>query len=386
MTYSEEIGIRLEIHTPLQIFFPSQVVYSIPQINLGLNTPIIFGINLFNNTSNYVQLHPLQPIIPELITSEKQTIQRRLVTNDSFTNNEPIFFKNDRNNRLGFWRILPNYSSRFNLLAKLIWENNILQLQIPTFPNFLPNSPKPDSSWCFDGLEAKNYQIRFHLNTNRENILSSESNIPQDKAVEETNLDILATPWLNFRLIQPLFTDSCAIEVDKVTFKIKMPKLALTIPNKRTEAKTDVKLGIQVTNNTSNSLRFYERGSIDVILMDDDGKQISTIPEVKIPGITGKITDNLVEVGKSTFINLDGIISWRNKNMLQLAIPRKTKQKFIGSYSYFCFGELALNQRYHLHLTYRIPENASYLQEEVLEKVWTGSVTLPPVQFTLVEP
>lgn len=197
---------------------------------------------------------------------------------------------------------------------------------------------------------------------------------------------MLATPWLNLRLVQPLSTDSRAIEVDGVQFKIEMPESVLTIPNRQTGAKTDVKLGIQVINNTSNSLRFYQLGSINMYLIDDNERALQTLPEKISAGKPKLLTNYSVQSGKSAFFSLNGEISWRDKNVLQIAFPRKSRQQFTGNDSYYHFGELTANQSYQLQVTYKVAESATHLEEKILEKVWTGWVTLPSVNFTLVEP
>ncbi|KYC35656.1 hypothetical protein WA1_07535 [Scytonema hofmannii PCC 7110] len=387
MTSSESNSISLDIHRPPRVLFPNKVAYPIPQNEMGINTPIRLSVSIFNKTSTRFRLHPLQPILPELLTLDGQIIQRRLVTDADFTNNQQnTLLQRNQGREAVFFQIPPNCSSGFDFPAKFLWEHNILRLKIPTIPMFSPNSFHPTSFWCFDGLEAENYQLRWILNTYDENTLSDESNINRSITVGDISSRMLATPWLNLRLVQPLSTDNRAIEVDGVRFKIEMPESVLTIPNRQTGNKTDVKLGIQVINNTSNSLRFYQPSSIDMYLTDDENRAIQILPEKISPGKPKLLTDYSVQSGKSAFFSLNGVISWRNKNVLQIAFPRKTRQQFTGNDSYFNFGELTANQFYHLQVTYKIPESATHLEKEVLEKVWTGWVTLPSVQLTLVEP
>jgi hypothetical protein len=387
MTSSESNSISLDIHRPPRVLFPNKVAYPIPQNEMGINTPIRLSVSIFNKTSTRFRLHPLQPILPELLTLDGQIIQRRLVTDADFTNNQQnTLLQRNQGREAVFFQIPPNCSSGFDFPAKFLWEHNILRLKIPTIPMFSPNSFHPTSFWCFDGLEAENYQLRWILNTYDENTLSDESNINRSITVGDISSRMLATPWLNLRLVQPLSTDNRAIEVDGVRFKIEMPESVLTIPNRQTGNKTDVKLGIQVINNTSHSLRFYQSSSIEAYLLDDDGKKISGFPEALRLGMpTGQPTYYSVQPGKIAFFNLDGILSWRDNSLLQLAIPRKTRQQFTGKDAYFYFGELTHNKSYYLQVTYQVREPLSQLEEKVLEKVWTGWVTLPSVKFTLVE-
>jgi hypothetical protein len=419
----------LEIRTPLQIYFPNHIFYSIPQKDIWLNTPIKFDIVIFNKTSTRLHLNPLQPIIPELVTGDGQVIQKRLVNIDNPTINKTNISPQQPNSgNSGSLENPHKCSSNFRLLSKLILEHDILKLKIHTFYNYSLNSPIPQSFWCFDGLEARKYKLRFILNTNIANTSFSELNTNQEVSGEENSAGMIESPWLNISLVQPVSPENLAIEANGATFKLVMAESVFTIPIKReqatgnkqqeslgwafkrrwrnkekktfprssypvplldkeSEAKTDIKLGITITNNTSTSLHFFERACIDVALMDDDGKQISTIAPVPIPGtFTGKIIDHSVKAGESIYINLDSIISWRGKNLLQLAIPKKKREKLIGAYSYFCFGELVQNKQYYLYVTYHFLENVSHLEEKYSEKIWSGWVTLPPVRFTLVEP
>lgn len=416
MTSSESKGIHIEIATPSQTFFPTRV-YSIPKNQDGVYTPIKLRVRIIDNTSNTLYLNPCQPFIPELLTSDGQTIQGHIVTEEIITNTQQnIPIEGNQGRRLERREIRPKVSTGFSLIAKLFWQNNSLKLKIPAISDYWLDSINCNSFWCFDALEAKSYQLRFILNIDCGTTYVSESDIRKEENPRENNSVMLATPWLNLRLVQPLSTDSNAIEVDGVKFKIEMPESTFKI----TRVKTNVKLGIHVTNNTSTALRFYQASSVDIILLGDDGKEINSQSDPPRNAVSKEPQYYSVQPGKSAFFDLEAMLLWDyeqdldtnmketwflDKNLtpkrrysdnkrgfrvspkvqIELAIPNKTRHRFNGGDGFDYFPDLKVGASYQLQVIYHVSEQARNLEEQVLEKVWVGWIAMPFVEFSLVK-
>ncbi|KAF3886529.1 MULTISPECIES: hypothetical protein [Nostocales] len=418
MTSSDELSdTHIEIaSSSLRIL--SGMVYSIPKKQLGVYTPIKLRVNIVHKTSNSLYLNPEQPLIPELLTSDGQIIQGRLVTEELITNTQPNnLTEGDQTKKLENCKIRVEGRRSFYLTARLFWRDSSLQLAIPSSPNSgLINSVDSNYFWCFDRLEAKIYQLRFVLNTARETTPVLESKIEQEETVWGDCSEILSTPWLNLHLVQPLVTDEHTIEVDGVTFKIEMPNSIFRI----SKSETRVKLGIHITNNTSMTLRFYQKASIEAILIGDDGKEINSQSDPPGRGRSKEPEYYSVKPGKSVFLNLESMLLWSYKEdpstniqetwyfdksltlrrrssehqhgfqlkpkvQIQLAVPNKTRHRFNEGNGFDYFSDLKVGASYQLQVIYCVSDGARNLESRVLEKIWTGWIAMPFVEFHLVK-
>lgn len=358
MTFDELNSIQVELVSPHTIQFPTRI-HPIPENKNGVNVPIKFYVSINNTNQEYFNLNSLQGFIPELLTSDGQIVQGHLVTNEIITNK----LENNYNQQSNWRRIIPNCRSTFILTASLFWQDNSLQLKIPTIPDSVPSSVNSGYFWHFDALEAKTYQLRFILNTE-----------------VQISSGILATPWVNLRLVQTLLSDSTAIEVDKVLFKTEMPSV-LTIPSRLFRTKTNVKIGIHVTNQTSTPIKFNQSHSIDVTLINEEGKEIDWLSDMVRPGLGKEPQYYLVQPGESAFFDLEGMLSWY-RCQLELAISNKARGFTACGFYYFPNLKRGV---YQLQVTYRRPvSRARRPEENVLEKVWRGCVAMPFVQFRIV--
>ena len=363
----ETNGINIEREISDQSIFPTRV-YAIPKNQKGANTLMKLPIRIANNTSTPLHLNRYQPLIPEVLASDGQIIQRLLVTDESVAStqlNTPQQLRPPREPQQ--WQLPPGYGASISQTARLCWQNNLLQLQIPT-RQFGSNK-----FWLFDALQPGNYQLRFVLNIDRETTPVAES----DHKVFGTGSGILATPFLNLHLIQPLSTDSSAIEVNGVQFKTEIPDTVLTIPPNLPDASTHIKLGIRATNKTSTALYFEQMYSFSFTLLDDDGKDIQFTDTRRRLRVDKGPKPYLVEPGESALFVCDGTLDWL-MNQLLLAIPNKAGGN--------CLFAGLKPGKYQIQLIYHISElMANYLNEHVLEKVWTGWIALPFLEFHLVE-
>ncbi|PHJ66158.1 hypothetical protein VF14_16470 [Nostoc linckia z18] len=380
---SKTHGIHIEIINPNTILFPT-VGYPIPNKKIGINAPIKFGISINNYTSNYFYLNHLQALIPELLTSNGQIIQGHLFTQYPVTNQQNKQPGSSQSRQSDWWRIRPKCRTTFFVTAKLFWQDNSLQLKIPTIPDYVIDNFRSNYFWYFDALDTKTYQLRFILNTDVRDRDVSSSNINQEAIERETSSDTLATPWVNLRLVELLSTDSNAIEVDGVLFKIDMPSV-LTIPFKLFKAKTDVKLGIYITNNTLSAICFYQLSSIEVVLISDDGKPINYSGDpTKLAWKNNEQNYYLLQPGEKMFLDLCGKLFW-NSCQLEFAISSKT-HSLNGEIGFYYFSNLKAGTSYHIQVIYQVSElRARRLEEQVLQKFWSGRIAMPLVEFRLIK-
>jgi hypothetical protein len=86
----------------------------------------------------------------------------------------------------------------------------------------------------------------------------------------------------------------------------------------------------------------------------------------------------LVQPGQSALFVCDGTLDWL-MNQLLLAIPNKSGGN--------CLFAGLKPGTYQIQLIYHVSElMANYLNEQILEKVWTGWIAMPFLEFHLVEP
>lgn len=379
-------GVRMEITRPHPLVYPMSV-YSIPQKDSGVNALIKLGVSIINNTPMPFHLNLFQSFIPELVTSDGQIIQGYLVTKEVITNTQPNkLLENSQKQKTGGLQIRPESSFGFRLNAILSWQNNSLQLKIPS-PNNVLSSDNMHYFWCFDGLQAHTYQFRFILNTEDKPTDALESNLRQKTTISENRSKILATPWVNLRLVYPLSTDNTAIEVNDIVFKVEMPKSVLNIPARQTVTRTDVKLRIHITNNQSTVLHFYQVDSFELILIGDEGKEISfgSNPTKHVREAETIPNYHLIKPQESAVCDLDGILFW-DCGQLDFAISKKSPHYFTGANAFDYFLDLQPGASYQLQVVYHVIEQKKkQLEGQLLEKVWTGWVAMPLVEFCLVE-
>ncbi|MBW4491921.1 MAG: hypothetical protein KME26_02175 [Oscillatoria princeps RMCB-10] len=376
-------GISIEITNITPRFFPTPV-YAIPKNELGAKITVKLTVSINLTTSTPFWLNPYQSFIPELWTPDGQKRQILLVPDEPAASTEanrlltdsaasPLTGSETRNFKR--WRIQPGILIPLGIRATLSWHQDSLQLKIPTISDFFLSGALPKNFWCFDALQEGTYQIRFLLNFHRHpEPLELDTGEVGDS--EESDLEVLATPFANIRLVMPGLTDSSAIEVDGVQFKTEMPEPVLAVSPKRYDVSTPVKLGIRATNNTSTALRFEQLDSLDVSLIDEAGNKVHMRSDLLRTGVGSGPKYYSAQPGESALFVLDGQIDWVF-NQLQLAIPNQA-----GGFFYFYPLQPG---RYQIQLIYRATgRHVTGPKEQILEKVWTGWVFLPFVEFYLV--
>ena len=387
----------------LRIWEPNLIVLPIPEnrSDSSISVEIVeIKVYFINNTPNPCHLNPNKILIPELLTSDGQVLQGQIVLDeavDELQKNIPpqaafgIWLRELVSN-LSQW--LKRSETRvfdprlmdsglripLTLALRLIWQNNHLQLQVINSPNSLSKIFRfLDKTWFFNSLQPESYQLRFIWG----NYADSESS--SDPLTEETVSAVqLATQFVNLRLIEPVGVDKNAVEVEGIRFEILVPERVLILPEKKRRVATRVQLGICITNNTPNPVRFNFFDTLIPQLMEADG-------QLHFRGYYRRGTKRpsesdfpLVMPGESFTLFPYSELSWRKLDPFTLIIEA-------GDGGYWDFDGLKAGI-YQIQLVY----NNKYTAQEIeiydreslntnlIEGLWIGMVSTPKVKFHLV--
>ena len=295
----------------MEIMLPNPTALNIPENRVGITPPINLWINITNNTSMSFHFNLSETLIPELVTSEGQALQRQLV----LVNEKPKGAVQPNRYRTGWAGRLTEFISNLNLSqecyetreidyllvepresisikinASLAWEDNLLVLKISTRFNGFFEPIDFHDFWLFEALLPGNYQIRFIYQHNCANRVIPEIDPLEITNVEESKSGLLISPFINLRLVQLVEADSNAVEMDDVRFEILVPERVLSIPKNNLIHKLlylmkflspipiyyssfiiPVQIGIRITNNTSTPLRFSFHFTLFLEIMGVDG-------------------------------------------------------------------------------------------------------------------
>ena len=390
---SERAGICMEISNPNPMVLP------VPQNRKSAYCPMQIWIRLTNNTPTPFYYRPYGTFIPELVGANGQTLQRKIgidesdasrKTNISLFQRLRMVLKGlisklashteaSETKKCDYWPAMPGVPNSLLMNAQFCWRDKLLLLKLPTIPEYLQVSSRPNKFWYFDAIAPGYYQLRFIYDpdggTRSESVPDTKEviTVPERGAQQ---LEKLATPFVNIHLVQPVETDSSPIEVDGVRFKIEMPETVLTIPANPLGGKTPVRLGIRVTNNTSIPLRFERLNSVYPTLIASDSKALEPDSDLMRLWVAYGPPYYSAMPGESAFFVLDGTLL-RHFNKLQLAIPNEA-----GGFWYFRSLKLGTYQlRFVCEVAAPIPTNKP--EEEGVENVWNGWIALPFVEFRI---
>ncbi len=293
----------------MEIMLPDPTALTIPENRAGITPPIKFYIDITNNTSTSFHFNLSETLIPELVTSEGQALQPQLVNEKPEGEVQPNRYRTGWAGRLtefisnlnlsqecyetreiNYMLVEPRESKTITIDASLAWEDNLLVLKISTEFNEFFGSIKLHNFWLFEALLPGNYQIRFIYQHKCANRVIPEIDNLEITNVEESKSELLITPFVNLRLVQPVEADSNAVEMDGVRFEILVPERVLSIPKNNLIHKLlylmkflspisiyyssfiiPVQIGIRITNNTSTPLRFSFYFTLFLEIMGVDG-------------------------------------------------------------------------------------------------------------------
>ncbi|XZO04270.1 MAG: hypothetical protein ACM65L_11375 [Microcoleus sp.] len=366
----------------LEITLPENVALSIPENKPGATAPLRFFVRFTNNTQAPVPFLHYGALIPEIFGPSGQALHRREPINRQVASGEY------HGSLVGVGK-----QTHTSLEGRLSWQQNSLQLILHD-PIYDGIPIDLDQSWSFDTLGPGAYQIRFIYETptgtivytnpftvNIEELLKGKE-IPLER-IEVTGTGQLVTPLANFRLLQPVGLNNSAVEVDGIRFETFIPEPLLTLPNKNDNSYQSVQIGMRITNNTPTPFYFSIYGSFYPYLVMPDG-------EVK-RGAYGndwirgpeEFDFPLVTPGKSLTFFPDTHLFWTNHRQFSLGVSD-------GGGGYCAFEQLKPGI-YHFRFQYYTTSDTiskknlagESIQTRPIEKVWTGWVDTPFVEFRI---
>ncbi|MEG4803158.1 hypothetical protein QUB63_11595 [Microcoleus sp. ARI1-B5] len=362
----------------LEITGPEIVALSIPENKPGATAPLSFTVSVTNNTQAPIPFIDDDALIPEIFGPSGQALRRREPINRQAASGEY--------HRSSFG--VGKQTSK-SMEGRLSWQNNVLQLMLHN--QIYDERPIDlDKSWFFDTLGPGEYQIRFTYETPIGTILYPEPvtfiQTRPEIGIEVTGTSHLVNPLANFRLIQPVGLNNSAVEVDGIRFETFIPEPLLTVPNQRRNTRNSVQIGMRITNNTPTPFyfSFYATFTPDLVMPDGQVRRgdYGISDWMRGPEESDFL---LVKPGKSLtfFPGID--LSWRKPDKFSLLVH--------SGYGGLCHFDSLKPGIYHLRFRY---ENTSdtilktnlageSIEIQPIEKVWTGRVDTPFVEFRLIE-
>jgi len=370
----------------LKMEWPKIVAISIPENKPGVTAKFSFTVSLTNQTQAPIPLAiNYDALIPEILGPDGQALHRR----------EPI------NRQVGSGEyhgslvgVRQQISTSMNGI--LSWENNLLQLILHR-PTYDKSPIDLDKSWSFDTLGPGEYQVRFTYETPTGTIVYTNpftvfnirellegKEVPLER-IEVTGTGQLVTPLATFRLLQPVGLNNSAVEVDGIRFETFIPEPLLNLPNKSDNSYQSVQIGMRITNNTLTPFHFSFYGSFypELVMPDGEVKREAYANDwMRGPEESDFL---LVTPGKSVTFFPDIDLSWTNHSQFSLGVS--------SGYGGYCSFDQLKAGIYHFRFQYyntsdTIPKKniaGESIESRPIEKVWTGWVDTPFVEFRLIE-
>ncbi len=360
----------------LEIIGPEIVALSIPENKPSATAPLSFTVSVSNNTQAPIPLID-DALIPEIFGPSGQALHRR----------EPINRQAASGEYDGSLVGVGQQTSQ-SMEGRLFWKNNLLQLILHS-PTYDESPIDLDKSWSFDTVGPGDYQIRFTSETPTGTILYPDPvtfiETRQEIGIEVTGTSQLATPLANFRLLQPVGLNNSAVEIDGIRFETFIPEPLLTLPNKSNSSYQSVQIGMRITNNTLTPFHFSFYGSYysDLVTPDGEVKRAACGNDwMRGPEESDFL---LVTPGKSLAFFPDIGLFWTNHSQFSLNVS--------SGYGGGCSFEQLKQGIYHFRFQYyntsdTIPKTnlaGESIESRPIEKVWTGWVDTPFVEFRLIE-
>lgn len=183
-----------------------------------------------------------------------------------------------------------------------------------------------------------------------------------------------------------------AVEVNGIYFETFMPERLLFIPAIRSGVRTPVQLGIRITNNTSNRLRFSFFSGLNIMpeLVTPDGQILKA----------GYATDRLVVPveesdfvlalpGKAVTLLPDTFLYWlrnpKKKRDRKLRLTLSVRNNDILAFQSLTPGNYQIRFNYVKSVDAVKEYGRNRIDPGILQEVWTGQVVTPLVEFRLVD-
>lgn len=347
----------------MEIWEPDLIVLPIPDNRLDADIPVQINVFITNNTPTpFPFIYGI--LSPELVGEDGLELQPQKLIDRQISTSQYDGIS-----------IPPKRSLVCSLIAKLCWQNNLLQLQA-TISNHPQVPINPETSYFFEPLQLGSYQLRFtYLSPNGE-FLFFDSHTGDINRVKSSVPEPLATPFVHLRLVEPVGSYKNAVEVDGIRFKTVIPERKLTVPLIGPNIQIPVQIGMQITNNTSTPFRFSSFDTLIPELVGADG----LVMRQSAGGVLGWANPtesdfHLVMPGQNITLFPNVSLVWLADGLFKLIVPG-------GGRANWSFNNLKLGT-YQIQLRYR---SLTAESDVLFEDLWKGMVSTPFVEFCLVQP
>ena len=360
-------GILLKIVEP-QI----TAVLPISKDQPSLSVPVQLTVRVTNSKKTSIPFIISGRLIPEIIGPDGQILNRK----------EPINRQVEIDKYEGLL-VAVREQIAIPLEARLSWQDNLLLLRVPTNPSYWHIPINPDNSWSFETLELGTYQLRFIYDNPIGNVLCFDPQTQQEIEVEGIQTDRLVTPFVNLRILQTVQLNNSVVEVDGISFEIMMPERELVVPEKLSNCRELLDLGIRITNNTTAPLRFRFYDAITPELMLPNGQIIRESSQWSDWLIGYEESDFPLAVpGENVIFSPGGSIQKIENNQFELII-------WVGNGGSWRFNRLQLGN-YQIRLEYsndavQVKVYGKDGKKKVIDNIWTGKVFTSFIEFSLVD-
>jgi hypothetical protein len=193
--------------------------------------------------------------------------------------------------------------------------------------------------------------------------------------------------------------DNNTVKVDGIKFEMVMPERVLKIPPKLSNAKTQLKFGIHITNNTESPQRFLLFFARPEFLQANEQKLSRFGPNVN-GSYNPQLSDfQLLNPGESLFFLLEGYFYWKDNKLKFVFIEKNGSHWIFSDFNH---------DRYLVQFTYEnqypVWEQRGSWSDPIdfkpvwkeqiynnprsnvnkIEDVWVGEIHTLPIEFNLI--
>ncbi len=363
----------------LKIAEPQPIGISIPDNRSGIAVPVSFSVSVTNNTTAPIPFILYDALIPEIIGPDGQKLHRTAPIN-----------KLDGGEYSGNLVGVTEQIST-SVEARLFWQNNLLQLTFPPDSELEKQQINLDRSWSFDTVEPGRYQIRF-IYENPTGTISYADPLTflqtrQRTKIEVTGTSNSATEFATFSLLQPAGDRKNAVQLDGISLETFIPEPVLTVPKNSRNVRNPVQIGMRVTNNTLAPFyfSFYESFTPDLVMPDG---QIQQQKGYNYDWARGPKESDflLVAPGKSVTFFPEIALSLTQRGTFSLLVTNTSGGW--GGFDPLKPGKYQIRFKYAntIDTVHRTTPTEKSIENRPIEKVWTGRVDTPFVEFRISQP
>ena len=338
-------------------------VLPLPKQEPDERTQIRLSADIDNNRRRSIRLHYAYFLIPQLVGLDGKKFLSPKIASNRLGKTQPLHCM----------LIKPDVSSVRVTKARLFWQNNKLHFA---------GSDDWGNRWDFADLEPGTYQMRLkYIDPYGKTTCLDKKN----RERKTTKIDSLVTPFIKLHLAEPIQNRSNAIEINGVRFETVVSPQKLTIPDNQPDARKFIRLGLRISNNTSEEFIVNWCYGAWLEIIDSKGKRLQN--EAMSFGLRQPTGSDfyLIFPEESTEFVVNGMLSWFN-NSLTLSFKDKNRDLW------WQFSDIKPDT-YQIRFFYRNPskeiESFDIKLLDFYERMqsiglWKGEVVTPLVKVDLM--